>query len=144
MKKVVIDINIFLDFLFKREGHEKVAEIFKQCIKGKVKGFSCAHEITTLNYFLNKSNKDKLKIKKTISGIMRRFKVIAINKEILTGALFSEIDDFEDAVIEISSKECNADYILTRNTKDFKKSVVKPITPEELLVILKNDCAEKK
>jgi predicted nucleic acid-binding protein len=137
MKKIVIDINIFLDFLFKREGHEKVAEIFKLCIKGDVAGFSCAHEITTLNYFLNKSDKDKIKVKKTISEIMKHFKVIAIDEEILTGALHSEIDDFEDAVIEISSKKNSAEYILTRNIKDFKKSAVKAITPEELLVILK-------
>jgi predicted nucleic acid-binding protein len=139
MKKIVIDVNVFMDFLFKREGHEKVAEIFKQCINGKMTGFSCAHEITTLNYFLSKSNKDKIKIRKTISGIMKRFKVIAITEEILNKALLSEIDDFEDAVIEISSKENDAEYILTRNTKDFKKSIIKPITPEELLVILKND-----
>jgi predicted nucleic acid-binding protein len=136
MKKIVIDINIFMDFLFKREGHEKVAEIFKHCIKGSIRGFSCAHEITTLSYFLRKSNKDKMKIKKTISGIMKRFKVIAINEEILNKALFSDIEDFEDAVIEISSKKNAADYILTRNIKDFKKSVIKPITPEELLLII--------
>lgn len=143
MKKVVIDVNIFMDFLFKREGHEKAAEIFKQCIKGNVKGFSCAHEITTLNYFLNKSNKNKDKIKKAISGIMRRFKVIAVNEEILTQALHSEIDDFEDAVIEISAKESDADYILTRNIRDFKKSIIKPITPEELLIVLGDDNTEK-
>jgi predicted nucleic acid-binding protein len=139
MKKIVIDINIFMDFLFKREGHEKVAEIFKQCIKGTVEGFSCAHEIATLNYFLNKTNKNKVKIRKTISGIMKRFKVIAIDEEILTKALSSEIDDFEDAIIEISSKDIGAEYILTRDTKDFKKSIVKPITPDELLILLKND-----
>jgi hypothetical protein len=74
---------------------------------------------------------------------MRRFKVIAINEEILTKALSSEIDDFEDAVIEVSSKENDAEYILTRNTRDFKKSIVKSITPEELLIILKNDGVEK-
>ena len=32
MKKIVIDINILMDFLFKRNGHEKVAEIFKKSI----------------------------------------------------------------------------------------------------------------
>jgi hypothetical protein len=101
-----------------------------------VASFSCAHEITTLNYFLNKSNKDKVKVRKTISGIIKRFKVIATDEEILTKALHSDIDDFKDAVIEISSKENDAEYILTRNTKDFKKSIVKAITPEELLVIL--------
>ncbi|MDR1389146.1 MAG: PIN domain-containing protein [Treponema sp.] len=139
MKKIVIDVNIFMDFLFKREGHERVAEIFKQCIKGNITAFSCAHEITTLSYFLNKSNREKAKVRKTISGIMKRFKVIATDEKTLTEALHSDIDDFEDAVIEISSKENGAEYILTRNIKDFKKSIVKPITPEELLAILKND-----
>jgi predicted nucleic acid-binding protein len=143
MKKIVIDVNIFMDFLFKREGHEKVAEIFKQCVKGNIIGFSSAHEITTLSYFLNKSNREKAKIRKTISGIMKRFKVIATDEKILTEALHSNIDDFEDAVIEISSKENGAEYILTRNIKDFKKSIVKPITPEELLAILKNDTLEE-
>jgi hypothetical protein len=68
---------------------------------------------------------------------MRRFKVIATGEEILTKALHSDIDDFEDAVIEVSSKENDAEYILTRNAKDFKKSIVKAITPDELLVILR-------
>jgi predicted nucleic acid-binding protein len=79
MKKIVIDVNIFMDFLFKREGHEKAAEIFKQCVKGGITGFACAHEIITLNYFLQKSQKEKVKVRKTISGIMKRFKVIAIS-----------------------------------------------------------------
>ena len=135
MKKIVIDINILMDFLFKRDGHEKVAEIFKICSKGDIQGLVCAHEITTLNYFLNKTIKDKTKVKKTISGIMQYFKVIEINRGLLEKALTSEIDDFEDAVIEASSSKERAEYILTRNIRDFKKSVVNAITPEELLVI---------
>jgi predicted nucleic acid-binding protein len=139
MRKIVIDVNIFMDFLFKREGHEKVAEIFRQCIQGKMTGFSCAHEITTLDYFLNKSNRDKAKIRKTIYGIIKRFKVIAVDEEILIGALHSDIADFEDAVIEVSAQKNGADFIVTKNTKDFKKSVVQPVTPEELLAVLKTE-----
>jgi len=138
MKNIVIDINIFMDFLFKRQGHEKAAELFKMCSKGEIKGFICAHEITTLYYFLNKAVRDKSKIKKTLSGIMNQFTVIETNTKLLNKALSSEINDFEDAVIEVSSKEKNAEYIVTRNIKDFKKSVVKAVTPEELLVMLKN------
>ena len=137
MKNIIIDTNILMDFLFEREGHEKVAEIFKICSNGEIKGFVCAHEITTLYFFLNKSIKDKRKIKKSISGIMKRFHVIETNEKILNKALASEIDDFEDAVIEASSNEKNAEYILSRNIKDFKKSIVTAITPEELLAIIK-------
>jgi len=135
MKKIVIDINILMDFLFKRDGHEKVAEIFMICSKGDIQGLVCAHEITTLNYFLDKTIKDKVKVKKTISGIMQHFKIIEVNRELLEKALTSEIDDFEDAVIEASSSKEKAEHILTRNIKDFKKSIVTAITPEELLAI---------
>ena len=139
MKKIVIDINILMDFLFKREGHEKAAEIFSICSKGKIKGFVCAHEITTLYYFLHKAVKDKIKIKKSLLCIMNRFSVIDVNAEILSKALNSEITDYEDAVIEVSSIEKKADYIVTRNIKDFRKSTVNAITPEELLLILKKE-----
>ena len=136
MKNIVIDINIFMDFLFKREGHEKVAEVFKRCIRGELKGFVCAHEITTLHYFLKKLVNDRNKIRKSLSGIMKRFKIIETNEIILNKSLYSDIDDYEDAVIEVSASENNVEYILSRNIKDFKKSIVKAITPDELLAIL--------
>jgi predicted nucleic acid-binding protein len=45
------------------------------------------------------------------------------------------LSDYEDAVIEISAKEKNIDYIITRNIKDFKKSQIKYLLPEEYLAI---------
>jgi predicted nucleic acid-binding protein len=139
MKNTVIDINIFMDFLFKRQGHENVVEIFKYCMRGSIKGFICAHEITTLYYFLEKAEKDKSKTKKVISRLMKRFTVIEINEELLNKALNSKIDDFEDAVIEVSAIDRNADFIITRNIKDFKGSVIPAKTPEELLSLLSLD-----
>jgi predicted nucleic acid-binding protein len=137
MKNTVIDINIFMDFLFKRQGHESIVEIFKYCMKRSIKGFICAHEITTLYYFLDKVEKDKSKVKKVISRLMERFTVIEINEELLNKALNSKIDDFEDAVIEVSAIDRNVDYIITRNIKDFMKSIIPVKTPEEILLILK-------
>ena len=135
MKKIVIDINIIMDFLFKREGHEKAAEIFRICSTEEIEGFVCAHEITILSYFLSKSVKEKRKINKSISGIMRRFDIIELDKYLLEKAIDSEINDFEDAVIEVSAFKISADYILTGNIKDFKKSIVNAITPDELLAM---------
>jgi predicted nucleic acid-binding protein len=139
MKNAVIDINIFMDFLFKRQGHESVAEVFKFCIKGNIKGFICAHEITTLCYFLDKAEKDKSKTKKVISRLMKRFAVIELNEGLLNRALTSETDDFEDAVIEVSAIDRNADYIITRNIKDFKKSIIPAKTPEELILLINDE-----
>ena len=44
--------------------HETAAELFSLCFKRKVNGLICAHEVTTLYYFLNKEIKDKTSIKK--------------------------------------------------------------------------------
>jgi len=62
MRNILIDLNILMDFFFNWEGHEKAAEVFGLCAGGKLKGHVCAHEITTLSYFLGKSIKDKTKI----------------------------------------------------------------------------------
>jgi predicted nucleic acid-binding protein len=41
--------------------------------------------------------------------------------------------DFEDAVIAAVAQREGADYIVTRNTKDFIASPVPAITPEDFL-----------
>ena len=41
------------------------------------------------------------------------------------------MDDFEDAVIHSVAEDNKADYILTRNIKDFFKSTVKIISPDD-------------
>jgi hypothetical protein len=64
---------------------------------------------------------------------MGAFKVIEVNAVILGRALHSEIDDFEDAVIEASAREIGADCIVTRDMGDFGKSSVRATTPEDLL-----------
>jgi len=68
---------------------------------------------------------------------MRRFQVIEVNAAILGKSLDSEINDYEDAVIEVSAYENNVDCIVTRDIKDFRKSRIKAITPEELLAIVR-------
>jgi predicted nucleic acid-binding protein len=135
MKTILIDLNIIIDYLDKRSGHEKALEIIIQCCLKKVKGYLCAHEITTLSYFLGKNVKDRTKNIKIISVLLKIFEIIGINKTILEKALFSDMSDYEDAVIEMSAKEKNIDYIITRNIKDFKKSQIKSLLPEEYLAI---------
>jgi predicted nucleic acid-binding protein len=136
MKGITLDLNIILDFLFKRDGHAEVVKIFERCAIGGVRGYVCAHEITTLSYFLDKAAGDNEKNALIISEILDRFEIIEINQNILTEALRSAITDYEDAVIETASKSKGIKYIITRNIKDFKKSSVKAITPQEYLLMV--------
>jgi predicted nucleic acid-binding protein len=135
---IVIDLNVLLDFLLERSGCASAEAVLNYCCLKKIKGFICAHEITTLAYFLQKEPKSRIKVKEIIANILEMLEIIEINTEILRQALFSPITDYEDAVIEASAKAGKADYIVTRNLHDFKRSAVKALTPEKMLDILRS------
>jgi len=55
---------------------------------------------------------------------------------VLERALDSKIEDFEDAVLEQSGCLIGAEAIISRNTKDFRKSAIKALDPVEFLSAL--------
>ncbi|UTY24489.1 PIN domain-containing protein [Treponema denticola] len=138
MKKVLIDLNIILDFLNKRNFHEEAANIINMCVEKKLFGFIAAHEITTLSYFLLKEKKDKNKAADIISALLDMFNIIPIDEKILREALFSPVKDYEDAVIEVSAVKNSIDYIISRNLGDFKSARVQVFTPEQFFIKVSN------
>ena len=135
MKKILIDLNIILDFLNKRNFHHEAAQLINMCVEKKLSGYICAHEITTLSYFLLKEQKDKTKVINTITTLLDIFNIIPIDESILRDSLISPITDYEDAVIEVSSMKTNIDYIISRNISDFKSSRIQTYTPEQFFIL---------
>ena len=135
MKKILIDLNIILDFLNKRNFHQEAAQLINMCVEKKLSGYICAHEVTTLSYFLLKEQKDKTKVINTITALLDIFNVIPIDESILRDSLISPIADYEDAVIEVSSMKTNIDYIISRNISDFKSSRIPTYTPEQFFIL---------
>ena len=135
MKKVLIDLNIILDFLNKRNFHQEAARLINMCAENVLTGYICAHEVTTLSYFLFKDQKDKNKVVTTISTLFDIFQIIPIDETILKASLLSPITDYEDAVIEVSAVKFNIDYILSRNISNFKLSRIPTYTPEQFFLL---------
>ena len=46
--------------------------------------------------------------------------------------------DFEDAVQMMTAVQLNANYLLTRNVRDFQPAPIQVVQPVELLAILKS------
>jgi hypothetical protein len=61
------------------------------------------------------------------------FSIIELKPNDLILATDSDFKDYEDALQSVCAKRIKADFIITRNTKDFKNGPVKAITPEQLL-----------
>jgi predicted nucleic-acid-binding protein len=83
MKKIVVDINVLLDWLHKRRDYQTATAVVDLCSIRAVKGFLCAHEITTLSYFLDKQGKHPDKILKAIAEIFDIFEIIEDRKSVV-------------------------------------------------------------
>ena len=63
-------------------------------------------------------------------------KVATVTEAEIIAALNLSWNDFEDAVQYTTAKSFRADYIVTRNVKDFAASEIPAVTPEDFCKIL--------
>ena len=129
--QVLIDTNVLIDYIQKREPFYLSAEkIFNACAENRIKGCIAAHSVSNLFFILRKQftveeRKGLLKMLCTI------FEVVGINKETIMAALDDNgFDDIEDCIQEKCALTVHADYIVSRNIKDFMNSQVRSLDPD--------------
>ena len=71
-----------------------------------------------------------------LTKLFEAFRIAAVSETSIREALDLKWDDFEDCVQYSAGKNINADYIIIRNAKDFAKSQINVITPNEFLDII--------
>lgn len=132
--KLLIDANILLDVIQNREPHVQASSVvWKLCETEKAKGYVSALTFANLVYIMRKEL-DPKKIEETLKALSLIFEFADFNVSDLTHAAELEWDDFEDAVQSVTAERVHADYIITRNVRDFAKSKVVAFTPSELIV----------
>ena len=136
--KVLFDTNIVLDVLLDREHfYEHAACLMSLVERSVIQGFLCATTVTTIHYLLSKSLSDQ-RAKEGIDTLMSLFEVASVNRLVIEDALTSKFADFEDAVLHESARHAGADYILTRNIRDFKHAEIPTYSPVEFLGVLES------
>jgi predicted nucleic acid-binding protein len=133
MNSVLVDTNIVLDLLAKREEFfPEAQELFTLSDNKKVKLYISSLTFANTYYILSQS----LKIDNA-RKILRKFKVLIevlpMDDKIIDLSLDSDINDFEDAIQYYTAIEKNVDIIITRNLKDFKRSMIPVMTAKEYL-----------
>jgi predicted nucleic acid-binding protein len=132
-RRIFIDTNVILDLLGERKPfYESIAKVAtlgeKEIITLVVSPISFA----TVNYFISKFENSK-----TAREKLRKFKIIceicSLDEHTIEKGLNSAFKDFEDALQYFSATESECELIITRNGKDFKKSLLPVMTPEEFL-----------
>ena len=131
--RLLIDANILLDVLENRQPHVEVSSlIWKLCEVGRAEGYISALTFANLVYVMRKElGADK--IEEIWNKLRLIFFVADLTEKDMDFATNAKWDDFEDAIQSATASRVGADYIITRNQKDFTHSKVPAITPTDLL-----------
>lgn len=132
MNKALIDTDVILDFFFDREPFsEYAAQVFSLCESKKIKGF-VTPVICSNAYYLLRRNAKHEKVIETLSQLLTIIDVLPMDKNVVNKALRSGFKDFEDALQNFAAIQSGfIDVILSRNVKDYAKSSIGVLTPED-------------
>ena len=123
MSRILIDTNIVIDLLsMRKDFYDEAAELFSRADKKELILTISSLTFANTNYVLT-----KLKTAKEAREILRKFKVLveilSLDDKITQLALSDDdFPDFEDAVQYYTAIENKCSFLITRNTKDFKKA----------------------
>ena len=131
--RLYLDTNIILDLLGEREPfYEAAAEIATLADEGKAIIVASSLSYAVLFYVLSKFESREIVKKK-----LAKFKVISetadLTDKIIEKGLSSSFTDFEDALQYYCAIDSGCNVLITRNAKDFKRSDIPVITPDEYL-----------
>jgi len=137
MKQVFMDTNIVIDFLANRQPFAMdAAKLFDLAVKGKVRIFIAAVSYNNIYYILRQSmpGNATLRLLEELADMTEITDVTAVG---IRQSLKTDFKDYEDAIQYHSALSIpDLDFIVTRNTKDFKKSKLAVLTPTEALASL--------
>ena len=135
--KIVLDTNVILDVLANREPFADDSEaVLTTCNGNTLEAAITANTVTDIAYVLHK-HLDRTSIKAALLGLLELVSVIEVNRENCVGAFDLPMSDYEDALLAHCAKGWGADYIVTRNKRDFSASPITAITPPEFLAMTK-------
>ena len=128
---LLVDDNVLLDVLQDRqEFYDDSFHVWELCRKGQCEGYISALTFADIVYVMRKEVKYN-EIDELLDTVAKVFRFAALTMQDLSNAANMKWRDFEDAVQSSTASRIHADYIITRNTKDFQDSPIPAITPEE-------------
>jgi len=137
--RLFIDTNIIIDLVADRKPFSNSAYVlFKEAKLNRWKLFTSSNSILTTFYILEKQLNSN-DANRAIETILNRIEIQDLTKKDLILAIKSKTEDLEDASqIECANKIGKVNYIVTRDKKGFKNSIIDILSPDELINLYPN------
>ncbi|MDR0986723.1 MAG: PIN domain-containing protein [Ruminococcus sp.] len=141
---VLIDTDVLMDYAQKRAPfYENAAKIIEYKYRHRFIGIITTQCVANMFYLLNKDKK-KINypedIRNSLLGLCYLFRVSEIEGGMTIKALDErQYTDFEDRLQMLCAIKENAEFVVTRNLKDYTESEIKAIPPEEFLRLIESE-----
>lgn len=140
--KILVDTNVIIDALTSREPFREDAEQIFMFAANRIEDmYITASSATDIYYLVRKYLHSTKQAKSVMSKLYELFYILDVTSSECKEALLSDMNDYEDAVISCCAVHNHIDYIVTRNIKDYERSKVHAILPEQLLKMISQDNA---
>lgn len=131
--KVLFDTNVLLDIALAREPFVKASiAAWTMVAEGQEKPLLAPHSLATFYYIVRQAHGKDLAME-AVHDLLETGRVAAFDDACAQESSALAFSDFEDAMVAACALRSEADWILTRNQSDFKKSPVDCQTPEVFL-----------
>lgn len=138
--KILVDTNVIIDALTGREPFwESAEQIFMLAANMIEDMYITASSATDIYYLIRKHLHNTEQAKSTMSKLYQLFGILDVTAKDCHDALLSDMKDYEDAVISCCAERNQMDYIVTRNIKDYEKSKVKALLPDDFIKLVSQD-----
>ena len=128
---LLLDINIILDVVFQRPGEPASSALIGSCNE-QHQAWLAWHSVATLAYLIERERNPAV-ARELVTGLLSWARVATTEHQDAVQALQLPMSDFEDALQVSAAQACGADYIITRNGRDFVQSPLPALSPEEFL-----------
>ena len=129
--RLLLDVNVLLDVAVQRPGTETSAELIGYCGR-QHEGWLAWHSIATLAYLIERQE-SQIVARDFIGQLLAWAAIASTSRADARSALDLPMADFEDALQVAAAMSCGAQYIITRNERDFRGSPVPVSSPDAFL-----------
>ena len=129
---ILLDTDVLVDVALDRLPHAGPAsELLDRIEHGSQSAYIAWHSVSNL-YYLGASH-GGVSARDFIVELTRFVSVAPTDTEAIRYAAELPLTDFEDAMQVAAARACGARHIVTRNVRDYRRSPIRAVTPQEAL-----------
>lgn len=137
--KLFLDTNVLIDFILERpQFYPAAAMIISYAVEGKIEVCVSSLSVVTANFICVERCKMPLEsYRKKLDFLREYLGICSVDETDVYHSYDERWKDFEDGVQYFSATRSGADYLVTRNTKDFEENRLKVINLDEACSLLR-------